>query len=303
MLSTKKMVCRALCILTFTLASAALGCTQDLNRASGSSDKITLPRLFSKFSQNDVFEAIFADFDRTTGRVRHILNEQKQPSLVQLNQARLWKSGGKDYLVVMIDIGGYDEQFGIPGLCGACASASPIAVLRAANNKLELVAEQDDDLYASKDGEDHSTGFEAFWYTGHDSEVRFDLAPYRLNRKEMLIGVRFEHMWIPAHSFSTTLQLFRIEGTRIRKVFDEFVVDRDWTDDPKKPRLSIDKSISTLTMIRSSGKFNQIVATRKTKRCLAKADEWDCNGGRLVKTDRETWKFDGTRFVSTRSYD
>lgn len=199
----------------------------------------------------------------------------------------------------MIDIGGYDEQFGIPGLCGACASASPIAVLRTVNKKLELVAKQDDEFYSSKDGEDRSTGFEAFWYTGHDSEVQFDLAPYRLSDKEMLIGVRFEHMWIPAHSFSTTLQLFRIEGNRIRKVFDELVVDRNWTDDPKKPRLSIDKSISTLNMIPSSGGFNQIVAFRKTNRCLAKADEWDCNGGRLVKTYRETWKFDGTAFVKT----
>jgi len=188
---------------------------------------------------------VFADFDKATGRVPHILNEQKQPSLVRLNQARLWKSDGRDYLVVMIDIGGYDEQFGIPGLCGACASSSPIAVLRVVNDRLELVAKQEDDFYSSKDGEDHSTGFEAFWYTGHDYDVAFDLAPYTLNNNEMLIGVRYQHMWIPANSFSTPLLLYRIEGSRIRKVVEELVVDRDWNNGPSR-RLRMEKTTSTI---------------------------------------------------------
>src|SRR5262249_46961753 len=67
---------------------------------------------------------------------------------------------------------------------------------------------------------------DAFFYTGHDITVSLDLAPYRLNSKEMLIGFRIEHMWLPARTWDTYLTLYRIEGSNLRPVFDESVIER-----------------------------------------------------------------------------
>lgn len=289
-------LCTMSSLLTITLACFALSYAQQVKSAGGSPDDVRLPRIFSKFSKDDVFAAVFSDFDRLTGRVPYILNEQKQPSLVRLNQARLWKSGGQDYLVVMIDIGGYDERFGILGLCGNCTSVSPLAVLRVVDGRFELVAKQDGSLFQTGHAEDHTTGFRPFTYTGHDFDVSFDLAPYRLNDREMLIGVRYQHMWIPANSFSTTLLLYRIEGSRIRTVFEGLVVDRSWHNGPAR-RLKMEKTTSVLMSVPTKGLFNQLVAVRKTHKCFADWDTYDCVGGTLLKTYRDTWQFDGTRFV------
>jgi len=289
---------RALLAITIAYSFIVFGYSQQPKTSGGSLDDVRLPGYFSRFSKNDVFAAVFADFDKSTGRVPHILDKQKQPSLVRLDQARLWLSGGQNYLVVMIDLGGYDEQFGIPVLCGNCLSASPIAVLRAVGDRLELVAKQDDDFYQSLNGEDRSTSYEAFWYTGHDYDVTFDLAPYRLNNKELLIGVRYQHMWVPATSFSTTLLLYRIEGNRISKVFEDLVVDRSWQNGPAR-HLKMEKTTSVLMSVPTKGPFNQLVAVRKTHKCIANRDTYDCVGGALLKTYRETWQFDGTRFVKT----
>lgn len=263
-----------------------------MNPSAGS---FHLPQPFSQFSAGDIYATVFPGFDRTTGRVPYILNEQKQPSLVRLNQARFWKSGGENYLVVMVDIGGYDEQFGIPGSCGVCASTSPIAVLKVQDGKLKLVAKQDDEFYSSKNGEDNSTGFESFWYTGHDYDISFDLAPYRLNSKELLIGLRYQHMWIPAYSFSTTLLLYRIEGKRIRKVFEDLAIERGWYNGPA-PQLKMEKTTSTYITRPTNEQFNKIIVNRKTRKCIADWDTYDCDGGKLIGTKQETWTFDGTRF-------
>lgn len=282
---------KALFAITIALSSALFGYSQV-------QPDVRLPAPFSRYSSNDVIAAVFPDFDGSTGRVAHLLNEQNDPSPIRLNQARLWRSGGGNYLVVMIDIARGDRRPKTWDLCGNCAAASPMAVLRAVGGRLKLVAKQDDDFYQSSDGEDHSTGYEAFWYTGHDNDISFDLAPYRLNSEELLIGVRYQHMWIPATSFSTTLILYRIEGGRIRKVFENLVVDRSWTNGPAQ-RFKMEKTTSILSLIRTRGLYNQLVAVKKTRKCIADLDNYDCTGGTLIKTIRETWEFDGERFVET----
>lgn len=283
--------------LFFTLLafSTVISCTE-LIYPQSTRDAEALPQNFSRFSEKDILAAVFSDFDRSTGRVPHVRNEQKQPSLVRLNQARLWKSGGQDYLVVIVDIAGYDEQFEDSGLCGNCTTVSPLAVLRAVDHRLELVAKQDEKFFRSEGGPNRDYGLTPLTYNGHDFDVSLDLAPYRLNHQETLIGVRYQHMWIPANSFSTTLLLYRVEGNRIREVFSDLVVARDWVNGPAE-RLKMEKTNSVIISRPSKGPFNEFVAVRKTYQCIADWDTYDCTGGTLIRTKRETWQFDGTRFV------
>jgi hypothetical protein len=287
----KKYTGKALFAVAIVLSSALFGYSQQ-------SPDVRLPAPFSGFSKNDVFAAVFPDFDRSTGRIPHILNAQHQASLVRLDQARLWRSGRQSYLVAMMNIGEYGEYFERSGLCGNCAAASPIVVLRTVNGHLKLVAKQNDDFYLSRNGEDHSTAYDAFSYAGHDNEISFDLAPYRLNSEELLIGVRYQHMWIPATSFSTTVILYRVEGSRIRKVFENLVVDRSWTNGPAQ-RFKMEKTNSILKLIRTKGLYNRLVTVKKTRKCIANLDTYDCTGGTPIKTISETWEFDGERFVET----
>jgi len=285
-------------IFLFMSAIAFVGVclSQQPTDPSTLAESTKLPEPYSQFSEGEALKVIFDGYDRRSGRVANILNDQKKPSLVRVDIAKPWKVGNNNFLVVLTEIAAYDEQFGDLGLCGACAAVSPLGVLQLVNNKLKLVAKQENDFYTSANGDDQSTGYEAFWYTGHHVDVELDLAPYRLNEKEILIGIRSTKMWIPAFTYSTDLQLFRIERERIKKVFDDVVIDRDFPlgQDP----LPIEKTISVLSTLPSNQAFYDLVVNKTTFRCFTrKIDTYDCQGGKVVNKKTETFRFNGNEFV------
>lgn len=136
-------------------------------------------------------------------------------------------------------------------------------------------------------------------YGGHES-LSLDLAPYRLNGHESLIGVRLVHQWLAAPMLTTRLLLYRIEGNRLREVFDDTIVDHDY---PAKWRIdsgTIGKTTSVVSMRPTTGAFYDLVIRKTSFRCKSNEDG-DCqsdqppaNGSRTVT---EVWRFNGERFA------
>jgi hypothetical protein len=82
----------------------------------------SLPTPFSRFSAHDVLKQIFESYDPATGRVSNILNSDLKPTLAQIDEAKLWKANGREYLVVLVELAADDYQFLEGGLCGNCAA-------------------------------------------------------------------------------------------------------------------------------------------------------------------------------------
>jgi hypothetical protein len=264
-----------------------------------------LPRAFAQFSAGDVLKQIFADYDPATGRVSGILNTEKKPAFVQIDDAGLWKLQGLDHLVVLVGINSEDDAS--LGLCGSCTANSFLAVLRKNGAVLSLVAKQltlpaagTPVVYDSLD-EDAVIGI-----SGHDT-VSLDLAPYKLNSRETLIGFRQEHIWLPTSDWWTRLSLYRIEGERLRKVFDEMVVERVYPAATDQGRRTIEKTVSTLSLAAtaaappSGGGFNELLVLKSTVTCSDENSDDDCNSKheriKVGKTRREVWRFDGRRYA------
>lgn len=261
-----------------------------------------LPPAFSQFSASDVLGEVFEDYNPATGRVASLLNEDQRPSLVRIDEAKLWRAGNGDFLVVLVGIASHDEDFGEGGLCGSCGTYTPLVVLRRNGNALSLVAKQSTRPYSAPSREpdrDAPDPSEAISYTGHHLSVSLDLAPYRLSSQEMLIGVRLEYMWLPALTYNTTLLLFRIEGQRIRQVFAETVIDREYSD-----RLpyegTIIKTVSTVSSVPTGSQFYDLAINKTIVNCINRNDDADCGSGdriTRVRRRRELWRFNGERFI------
>jgi hypothetical protein len=257
-----------------------------------------LPRAFTAFSNDDLLKKIFPDYDARTGRVASRLNEAKQPSLVRINQARLWWVDKQEYLVTLVDIAGHDSLF--TDLCGNCGMFAVLAVLKKENNQLLLVARQQTPKY-SMPADFFSNHIDAIFYTGHAVSVSLDLAPYKLSSKEMLIGFRIEHMWLPARTWDVYLALYRIEGNNLREVFNEAVVERRYPSE--YPRGEIIKTVSELSPILNGAKFYNYEIRKTITHCLDHDDD-DCGSKsdkiKQVKTQTELWQFNQTRFEKVK---
>lgn len=262
----------------------------------------SLPRSFAQFSTSDVLKQISASYDPATGRMSGILNEDRKPARVQIESAGLWKVQGQDHLVVLINIIGWE---GPTGLCGNCLMNSFLAVLKKNGAALSLVARQ---LTLPSSGApveyESLNPDEVITITGHDN-VSLDLAPYKLNSRETLIGFRLEHIWLPILDWSTSLSLYRIEGERLRQVFREPVVERVYPDDSGGSGRTVEKTISTISLAPASPptnqRFNDLVINKTTIRCFNKDSDEDCNskheGFGRIRTQTELWQFDGQRYV------
>jgi len=180
-----------------------------------------------------VLQAIFADYNHRTGRAASILNDENKPALVRLSQAKLWRVDGQPNLVVLVELAGSDSQFDAEdGLCGGCVAYAMVAVVKSDGDRLELMAKQRSPASAVINGDEPANDskkipynpFDPVMFSGHD-ELSLDLAPFRLNSKEMLIGLRDTHDWMG--DYQTILNLYRIEGTNLREVFNSTVIDRN----------------------------------------------------------------------------
>lgn len=262
----------------------------------------SLPRAFAQFSTSDVLKQISAGYDPATGRMSGILNEDRKPALVTIDLTGLWRVQGQDHLVVLIGISYEDEP---TGLCGNCLTNSFLAVLKKNGAALSLVARQ---LTLPSSGVpiDYESldQDEVIGISGHDN-VALDLAPYKLNSRETLIGFRREHIWLPTSDWSTSLALYRIEDGRLREVFSEFVVERNYPAASDHGRRIVDKTVSTISPALSrqpaNGGFNELVIKKTTVECFDENNDEDCNSKheevRRVGTQTEVWRFDGQRYV------
>lgn len=259
---------------------------------------VNFPRSFSQFSLSDVLGEVFEDYDPSTGRVRGILNENRNGSLVRIDEAKFWRVNNREFLVILIGIAsGGDYQFSGEGVFPYYIQ---LAVLRKDGNALSLVAKQLSRPYSNlrltADGH-IPDDFPVIWYTNHHLGVSLDLAPYRLNRQETLIGVRLEYMWLPALTYNTTLMLFRIEGQRIRRVFEEVVINREY---PERHEDLVIKTVSTLSSVPTNSRFYDFAISNTIITCENRNDDADCGSREdritQVRRRRELWRFNGERF-------
>ncbi|MBI3653882.1 MAG: hypothetical protein HY231_22860 [Acidobacteria bacterium] len=134
------------------------------------------------------------------------------------------------------------------------------------------------------------------------NDEQLDLAPYKLNSNETLIGFRVEHMWLPAKTWATYLSLYRIEGDQLREVFGEAVVDREFPGE--SPSGEIIKTVSVLSPIASHSNFYDYEIRKTITHCFDNGDDADCNAKhdkiKSVKTQTEWWRFNGTRFEKVK---
>lgn len=288
--------------LTFILLSYSAW-AQTSDKPSGPTNSASLPRPFAQFSTSDILKQISRGYDPATGRISGVLNEDGKPARIQIELTKLWKVQGLDHLVVLVSI---SEEAEPSGLCGNCMMNSFLAVLKKNGAALSLVAKQ---LTLPASGAvkyESLNQDELITITGHDN-VSFDLAPYKLNSREALIGFRLEHIWLPTSDWSTSLSLYRIEGDRLREVFRELVVERVYAADSERGRRIVDKTTSILSLVPpsqpTSHGFNDLIISKTTVRCLNK-DE-DCTskrqGFKETGTQKELWQFDGQRYVRATS--
>lgn len=252
-----------------------------------------LPRLFAAFSNDAVLKAIFPDYNPKTGRVASILNDENLPSLVRINQARLWQMNGQQYLVVLADIAGNDDDF--VDLCGACAMYAILAVLKRDGNYLSVIAKQQPPKHSSpSDTQNAQDNEDAVIYGGHDIAISLDLAPYRLNSKETLIGLRMEHMWMQL--WGTNLSLYRIEGSKLREVFSDTVVDREYPNQPSTGEII--KTVSTVSPIIANSNFYDYRIRKTIPHCINSDDNCGSKRDKIkqIKTKTELWRFNGEKF-------
>lgn len=266
-----------------------------------------LPRRFAEFKAEDVLGSVFEGYDPKTGRVATMLNGELKPTLVQLREARAWNALGREDLVVLVDVAGDDYNF--VDFCGNCAMYALLAVLRREGRALKLVARQDvpassvaGDDDPESDGPPPEDLYAPFLLNGHDTDVRLDLAPYCFGRRETLLGIRREHMWMPANDYSTSLSLYRVEGARLHEVFYDVVVWRDYPQGARKGRPVV-KTTSTLSPYAGGREFNNLVIEKTTVRCTDADDDADCTPprepARVVRKTFEVWSFDGKSFRRT----
>ncbi|HKI01028.1 MAG TPA: hypothetical protein VKK31_03525 [Thermoanaerobaculia bacterium] len=245
-----------------------------------------------------ILARVFPSYSAATNRQSEFTNREGKPALVKVVDAKPWKAGGKRYLVAFVEI--VDDDSSFDSLCGNCMDSGLLAVLKEEKGKLALVARQEAGTQAKAPAEDEASGpSEAVFFSGHD-QVSLDLAPYRLTRDETLIGVRIEHMWLPALRWETHLQLFRIVGGTLTPVFETPVVVREYPENDD----SVVKITTTLST-RPSGRFHELVADRVTIRCpmmttQERSIDEDCTPERKgvvrVGRQRERWSFDGKKF-------
>jgi len=257
----------------------------------------SLPLAFSQFSAHDVLKQIFDGYDPAAGRVANILNANHKPTLVQIDEAKLWKSDGLEYLAVLVELAADDYQFAEGGLCGNCTAYVVLAVLKKEEDNLSLVAKQSPPPSSVVgDDETPSNPFESSMIGGHSS-LSLDFYPYRLSRKEALIGVRDELTVMGSDTLS--LALYRIEGQRLREVFRTSLVDIRYSSGSP-----IKKSISTLSPLPRSSGFYDYELKRTIITCIDRNDDFDCDLDRdrieQVRKQKELWRFNGEKFLRTR---
>lgn len=242
--------------LALAVFMGTICCAQITARTADSTKSIQLPGQYSRFTENDVLAKIFDAYDPTTKSVSSIPDGENKATKVTILEAKPWRTASNLYLVVLTGLGD-------PQMCGNCAMYTPLAVLKRDGTSLSLVARQDLPRHSSIDDSVEVSGvFGSLSYGGHES-IAFDLAPYRLADQEMLIGVRIENMWLAAPFWQTRLLLFRVEGRRLRTVFEAPVIDRDYPNAHKNGVQIVLKTTSGFRQLQTAGTITNCLLRKK----------------------------------------
>jgi len=257
----------------------------------------SLPSPFTRASAHDVLKQIFDSYDPATGRVVNILNSDHKPTLVRIDEAKLWKAHGREYLAVLVELAADDYQFAEGGLCGNCAAFVVLAALKKEGDNLSLVAKQLPP--SSSVVGDEVIPFNPFatCMIGGHSSLSLDLASYKLSEKEKLIGVRDELS--DMGGVSVSLNLYRIEGRRLREVLRNYLVIIRHSSGRV-----VKKTTSTLTPLPRSSRFYDYHINRTVTTCVDENDDSDCDPKqdriKQVRKQKELWRFSGKRFQRIR---
>lgn len=287
--STEVFVCSLLLLVFFRVVDFA----QSGNETVAPPKHASLPTPFSRFSAHDVLKQIFDSYDPATGRVSNILNSDHKPTLAQIDEAKLWKANGREYLAVLVELAADDYQFAEGGLCGNCAAYVILAALKKEEDKVSLVAKQTPP--PSSVVGDEVTRYDPFApaMIGGHSSLSLDLASYELSEEETLIGVRDELS--DMGGVSVSLNLYRIEGHRMREVFSNHLVAIRYSSGRV-----VKKTTSTLTPMPRRPGFYDYEIDRTITTCIDENEDSDCDARqdriKQVRKHKELWRFSGKRF-------
>lgn len=289
----KLLLCSVLLLVFFRIS----GLAQSINETLAPPKHAGLPPPFSRFSAHDVLKHIFDSYDPASGRVANILNSAQKPTLVQIDEAKLWRTDGREYLAVLVELAADDYQFSEGGLCGNCSAYVILAVLKNEAGRLSLVAKQTPP--ASSVVDDSVTPFNPYEPSmiGGHSSLSLDLAPYSLSKREVLVSVRDELTVMGSDTVS--LALYRIDGPRLREVLRVSLVDKRSTGDGP-----IRKTISTLSPLPRISGFYDYAINKTIIICADRNDDLDCDLKRdrikQLRRQKELWRFNGEKFKLKR---
>jgi hypothetical protein len=179
----------------------------------------------------------------------------------------IWKNSGKKRLVMLF------ETYYLEGMESAGApKVVDIALFDLVNNDLKLTTSLKDAL-----------GYR--WYGGS----QLDLAPYRLNRNEIAIGVRDEP-GISGDWGSETLHIYRVEGSSLREIFSREMYGAEYDE---SVRTFAAVSYSVLEIIPKPSGMNdfKIVTT------YYPIEDYQENHNRVLKVTSEIWRWNETTKV------
>lgn len=160
-----------------------------------------LPPPLTHFTGQDALAAIFPSYRIGHSAIREIPSDDAGSTHVGFAEAKPWRANGGNFVIVRFEIGTF-RKYGIK-LCFPCLEEDGLAVLDERAGRMHVVAQ----AYGNNDTAPIiQAGIDDVW---------LDLAPYRFDARETLIGVRQIHTSGPGAELEEMLSLFRVIGSRL----------------------------------------------------------------------------------------
>lgn len=163
-----------------------------------------LPAPFDPFTACDVLGVIFSDYNRLDG------TSAQAQGPVRIDHVRRWDVKGRTLLAATY----YNGEAAVDEfICGMCRVEANLAILEQRGSSLVVIASVSTPWHPEKN-------IQALF----DGRAEFDEATYDVGENESLLGIRTR--WsIGMMGYWDQLELFRFDGEKVSKVFEEQV---DW---------------------------------------------------------------------------
>ncbi len=160
-----------------------------------------LPPPLERFTGQDALAAIFPSYRIGSSAIREIPSDDPGVTHVGFAEAKPWHANGGKFVVVRFEIG-TSKDYGAR-LCFPCLEENGLAVLDERAGRLHVVAA----VY----GNNRTAPIDVAGIDG----IALDLAPYRFDARQTLIGVRQQHSSGPGDELEEWLYLFRVERSKL----------------------------------------------------------------------------------------